>query len=132
MCMNPQIAPKRLCSQYPDASSVRILKVLLSGSGATALLSTYLAHFSSTVEPRAWCNVTDAQKLSKSNAKSKCHGGCKAKRPANQQSTTMKNGAVAGIACRMGNIGLPVLSKPFSEFRTLAHRLFYILPGVRC
>lgn len=52
---------------------------------------------------------------------------CKAKAakgPANQQSTTMKNGAVAGIACRMGNIGLPVLSKPFSEFRTLTHLTF--------
>lgn len=48
-----------------------------------------------------------------------CKGNCKAKGPANQQSTTMKNGAVAGIACRMGNIGFPVLSKPFSEFRTL-------------
>lgn len=31
-----------------------------------ALLSTYLTHFSSTAEPRAWCNVTE-QKLSKSN-----------------------------------------------------------------
>ena len=42
-----------------------------------------------------------------------------AKWPANQQKTTKKKGTVAGIACRIGSMGFPVLSNPLRVFNTL-------------